>query len=103
MAPCAPFEGGNQHAAEASGAVFTMWPNPNHDGRLNLSLNEVNEGVGVVYVEVYDPHGRRVRLHTIPTQGAFTTLLELGDLSTGMYIVNVTAGTRTYTERLVVQ
>jgi len=40
----------------------------------------------------------------IPTQGdRLNTVLDLqGDLATGMYLVNITAGDKRYTERLVI-
>ena len=47
----------------------------------------------------------RVTTRAIPVQdGTINTALDLnGSLAGGMYLVNVTAGTKTYTERLVIQ
>jgi hypothetical protein len=87
----------------ADEAAFRMWPNPNRDGVLYLELSEVEQGVSTVYVEVYDMFGRRVAERAIAVEGAFNTVIELGDLSGGMYTVNTMAGSRTYTERLVIQ
>jgi len=46
-----------------------------------------------------------VMARTIAVQDGFVkTNLDLnGDLSGGMYMVNITAGDKTYTERLVIQ
>jgi len=58
-----------------------------------------------VSVDIYDMTGKKVTTRTIAVQdGYLKTALDLnGDLSGGMYLVNITAGDKTYTERLVIQ
>ncbi|HPF91444.1 MAG TPA: GEVED domain-containing protein, partial [Flavobacteriales bacterium] len=103
--PCAlPNGGGNSLAVQGDGE-FTMYPNPNRGDQLFLNLSKVQEGVNTVNVDVYDLTGKRVMARTIAVQDGFVkTNLELnGDLSGGMYMVNITSGDKTYTERLVIQ
>lgn len=56
-------------------------------------------------MDIYDLRGQRVTARTIAVQDSFVnTQLELnGDLVGGMYKVHITAGTKVYTERLVIQ
>ena len=104
--PCtAPFEGGSGslHLGLDDAAEFTMWPNPNRGEQLFLELTELEEGVTTVYLEVYDLFGKRVMDNAIPVEGAFNTVVELSDVAAGLYTVNLVAGTKTYSQRLVIQ
>jgi len=102
--PCAEAVGGGSSLA-TQGAEFTMYPNPNRGDQLFVSLSSVEEGVNTVNVDIYDLAGKRVAARTIAVQDGFVkTNLDLnGDLAGGMYMVNITAGDKTYTERLVIQ
>ena len=103
--PCAlPNGGGNSMVVEGN-STFTMFPNPNRGDQLFLSVSSVEEGVNTVSVDIFDLTGKRVMARTIAVQDGFiNTNLELnGDLAGGLYVVNVTAGTKAYTERLVIQ
>ena len=82
-----------------------MYPNPNRGDQLYLSLDAVEEGVNTVSVDIFDLFGKRVSARTIAVNDGFiNTVLELnGDMANGMYMVNITAGEKTYTERLVIQ
>jgi hypothetical protein len=95
---------GSNLAAEGNGD-FTMYPNPNRGDQLFLSLSKVEAGVHTVSVDIFDLTGKRAMARTIPVQDGFLkTNLDLnGDLATGMYMVNITAGEKTYTQRLVIQ
>ncbi|MBL0127225.1 MAG: T9SS type A sorting domain-containing protein [Flavobacteriales bacterium] len=98
-------QGGNQNMATDNGAAMHMYPNPNRGDQLFLSLDAIEEGVHTVSVDIYDTFGKRVSARTIAVQDGFiNTVLELnGELATGLYMVNITAGDATYTERLVIQ
>ncbi|MCB0767939.1 MAG: T9SS type A sorting domain-containing protein, partial [Flavobacteriales bacterium] len=98
-------EGGSSSLAAQGDAEFSMYPNPNRGDQLFVSLSSVEEGVNTVSVDIYDLAGKRVAARTIAVQDGFVkTNLELnGDLAGGMYLVNITAGDKTYTERLVIQ
>ncbi len=98
-------EGGNQNMVSDNGTNLRMYPNPNRGDQLYLSLDAVDEGVETVSVDMYDTFGKRVSARTIPVQDGFiNTVLELnGELAGGLYMVNITAGGKTYTQRLVIQ
>ena len=103
--PCAlPNGGGNSMVVEGNN-TFTMYPNPNRGDQLFLSVSNVEEGVNTVNVDIFDMTGKRVMARTIAVQDGFVnTNMELnGDLAGGLYVVNITAGTKAYTERLVIQ
>jgi len=82
-----------------------MYPNPNRGDQLFVNMSSVQEGVQTVSVDIFDLTGKRVSARTIAVQdGSVRTNMDLnGDLSSGMYMVHVTVGDKTYTERLVIQ
>ena len=82
-----------------------MFPNPNRGDVLSFSLSSIEEGVNTVSVDIFDLYGKRVGARTIVVaDGNVNTVLDLnGALAAGMYVVNITAGTDSYTERLVIQ
>jgi hypothetical protein len=96
-------DGGSQSLATTGGAL-TMYPNPNRGDQLFINLTEIEADVTTVSVDIYDLSGKRVSARTIAVQDGFlNTTLELnGDLAGGMYMVNITAGDKAYTERLVI-
>jgi len=107
-APCpvGPLNGGSSNMApEISTGNFTLYPNPNRGDQLFIALSEVPADVNMVSVSLFDLAGQQVIARTIPAQdGYLKTTLDLhGELSGGMYLVHITAGDRTYTERLVIQ
>ncbi|WKZ65772.1 MAG: T9SS type A sorting domain-containing protein [Flavobacteriales bacterium] len=84
---------------------MALYPNPNQGDQLMLSLSAVAQGVQTVSVDLFDLFGKRVAARTIPVQDGFVnTMLELnGELANGLYMVSITAGADSYTERLVIQ
>ena len=81
-----------------------MYPNPNRGDQLTLSISAVEDGVNTVSVDIFDLYGKRVSARTLAVQDGFIyTVLDLHDMAAGIYMVNITAGTKTYTERLVIQ
>jgi hypothetical protein len=101
-----PAGNGNQNfAAEGGAAELRMFPNPNRGDLLTFSLSAIEEGVNTVSVDIYDLTGARVSARTIAVAGGnVNTVLDLnGELAAGMYLVNITAGKTSYTERLVIQ
>ena len=106
---CTVFTGGcNNGGGENSGAEASdlqMYPNPNRGDQLYLSLENVAAEVGTLNVDIYDAFGKRVSARTIAVNAGFVnTVLELnGELASGLYTVNITAGELTYTERLIIQ
>ncbi|MDQ3101499.1 MAG: T9SS type A sorting domain-containing protein, partial [Bacteroidota bacterium] len=86
-------------------AELNMWPNPNRGDQLFISLSEVPEGTTTVSVDMFDLRGQRVMNQTLAANDGFlNTVIGLdGTLAAGMYMVNITAGEKVYTQRLVVQ
>ncbi|MEZ4757508.1 MAG: T9SS type A sorting domain-containing protein [Flavobacteriales bacterium] len=90
---------------ELQAAELRMFPNPTRGDVLNFSLSAVDAGEERVSFDIYDLSGKRVSSRQLPVNaGAVNTVIELNsELSAGMYMVNITAGARLYTERLMVQ
>jgi hypothetical protein len=106
--PCtAPFQGGGGNLNSAlveEGITLSLWPNPNNGEQLYLQLSEVDAGVTQVTVELHDAFGKRVMSRVIPVNGPFNTVIDLeGSLSGGLYLVNLTAGEKVFTQRLVIE
>lgn len=104
---CAMQGGGqNMLMEEEASSHLKMYPNPNRGDQLMLRIDEVGAGVNTVSVEVHDNFNRLVIARTLAVQdGSLNTVFDLSrsDLAAGVYLVNVTVGTRVYTERLVIQ
>jgi len=80
-----------------------LFPNPNNGQQLTLSLSAVEEGVNTVAVDIFDLNGARVRAEVIAVNdGMLFQQMALNELASGLYMVNITAGSQRYTERLVI-
>ena len=103
IAPCANITGTTTSLRGES--TLTMYPNPNNGGQLFISLNEVAADVNTVSMDIFDMTGKRVAARTITVQDGFINQsVELnGELAGGLYMVNITAGDKTFSERLVIQ
>ncbi|HMC97150.1 MAG TPA: T9SS type A sorting domain-containing protein, partial [Flavobacteriales bacterium] len=112
-----PVNGGGQNMVLENGGL-RMYPNPNRGDQLYLSLELPRDVVvgepalsGVegpnhtIRVDIYDLYGERVSAHSIPANDGFiNTVLDLpGDMASGVYLVNITAGEQRFTERLVIE
>ncbi len=102
---CVNAQGGNNNLATQSEGFLIMYPNPNQGDQLFINLTEVGAEVFAVSVDIYELTGKRISARTIAVQdGRINTALDLnGDIANGLYMVNITAGVKTYTERLVIQ
>jgi hypothetical protein len=102
-----PAGNGNQNfgSEPVTASEAKLFPNPNRGDLLNLSISAVEEGVNTVSVDIFDLFGKRVSARTIAVAGGnVNTVLDLnGELAAGMYLVNIIAGEKSYTERLVIQ
>jgi hypothetical protein len=84
-------------------AKLAMFPNPNNGEQLTVSLSAVEEGVNTISVDIFDLSGARVSSRTIAVNdGMVYQVLSLGEMADGLYMVNITAGSKRYTERLVI-
>ncbi|MBK7085824.1 MAG: T9SS type A sorting domain-containing protein [Flavobacteriales bacterium] len=85
-------------------SAFRMYPNPNNGQQVFLQIGELPETDVLVTVDIVDVFGKRVMSVTETAQnGSLNTVLALDNsLASGMYTVQVTAGDKTFTERLVI-
>ena len=92
-------------ASASADMDFAMYPNPNREGQLFITMNGIAQDVEVVTVDIYDMLGQRATNATIAVAGGLlNTVLDLPvDMPAGMYLVNITAGDHLRSERLVVQ
>ncbi|MCB9168693.1 MAG: T9SS type A sorting domain-containing protein [Flavobacteriales bacterium] len=84
---------------------MTLWPNPNRGDQLFLALNGLAETQALVKLDLFDIYGQRVLSRQLQAdQGAVNGAIDLeGQLAPGMYMVNIAAGDRHFTERLVIE
>ncbi len=99
-------QNGNERATEVDDSgVLNMWPNPNNGDELFLTMNGFDTQVTTVTVDIYDLFGQRVMNRRIAVEdGTLNTVLALNkEMASGLYFVNITAGSEVRTERLVIQ
>jgi hypothetical protein len=89
----------------STAAVMSMWPNPNRGEQLYITIDQLNADVTTATVDIFDLVGRKVTSRTIAVNGSTvnTSISLEGGFGSGMYLVNVTAGEQTFTQRLVIQ
>ena len=90
---------------EALVSTLTMWPNPNRGEQLFITIDRLDTEVTTATVDIFDLVGKKVSSRTIAVNGTtLNTVIDLdGTLSGGIYVVNLTAGEQTFTQRLVNQ
>jgi len=98
-------QGGSSSMTTQGSGALTLYPNPNNGDQLFINLSEVDSEVNTVSVDIFDLAGKRISARTIAVNDGFVkTNIDLnGELSNGLYMVNITAGEKTYNERLVIQ
>jgi hypothetical protein len=78
---------------------FVVYPNPNN-GSFNVKLNTVNTNVDIV---VYDIRGRKVYNETFKPESNFNQVVNLGSAESGVYLLQISDGTRTKTKKIIVE
>ena len=82
---------------------LALFPNPNNGQQLTVSLSAVEQGVETVAVDIFDLNGARVSAQVIAVNdGMVYQVVDVAGLADGLYMVNITAGSQRYTERLVI-
>ncbi|HRO97931.1 MAG TPA: T9SS type A sorting domain-containing protein, partial [Flavobacteriales bacterium] len=90
-------------STEVNEASLVLFPNPNNGQQLTVSLSAVEEGVKTVSVDIFDMNGARVSAQVIGVNdGMLFEQVAVNELASGLYMVNITAGDKRYTERLVI-
>ncbi|RLJ63379.1 putative secreted protein (Por secretion system target) [Lacinutrix venerupis] len=78
---------------------FSVFPNPNN-GEFNIKFNSVSNDIAI---SIFDVRGRSVYNKSYTTSGAFNEAINLGDVQSGMYLLNVKDGDRTITKKIIVE
>jgi len=78
---------------------FAIYPNPNN-GEFNVKFNATSNNVSL---EVFDIRGRSVYAQGFNNSGIFNETINLGNVQSGMYLLNVNDGSRTFTKKIVVE
>ncbi|HPF98398.1 MAG TPA: T9SS type A sorting domain-containing protein, partial [Mangrovimonas sp.] len=81
---------------------FSLFPNPNN-GEFTIKFKTIS-GQDQIGVQVSDIRGRTVFNNMYATNGTeFNQTINLGQLQSGMYLVNVNDGQRKITKKIVVE
>ncbi len=77
--------------------IYRIYPNPFSD-HINVAFNGIiNDDI---VVEMYDVLGRKVGENTVNVPDVYTRI-DLGSLAKGTYVIRITIGEETYTQRIV--
>lgn len=79
---------------------FALYPNPNN-GNFNIAFTSVSEKP--ISVNVYDMRGRQIYNNDFSNTGNFNQSINLDNVQSGVYLVNVTDGENKITKRIVIE
>lgn len=79
---------------------FVIYPNPN-TGNFNVQFN--GSSSNKVNVTVYDVRGRIIFNHTYANQTVFNQSIQLNDVQSGVYLLNVSDGGRKEVRKIIVK
>jgi hypothetical protein len=79
---------------------FSLFPNPN-DGTFTVKFNS-NTG-NDINVEVYDMRGRSIFNNVYQNNGVFEQTLQLDNVQSGIYLVNIQDGDKKIVKKIVVE
>lgn len=81
-------------------ANFTLYPNPN---RGNFTVKFNSESDKDIEVKVFDLRGRTILENTYPNNGFFNQEINLKNVTSGVYLVNINDGIKKTTKRILVE
>jgi len=86
---------------EANAAIY---PNPSNGEFFNLNVTDVVDAE-TINVEIFDVFGKLVQVERLAVNdGNVNRIIELeGDLTSGVYLVNIVINGKVQTERLAIQ
>lgn len=91
------------HTSLKEQGAFTAWPNPNNGERLHIRLTGMDADIHTADITLHDATGRQVLSTNLPVdQGSLATVLDLGHLGNGVYLVRVNAGGTLHESRIMV-
>lgn len=79
---------------------FTLYPNPNN-GNFTVQFNS-NSG-STIKIAIHDMTGREVFYKSYPSTGMFNQNLQLNNLQTGVYLVNVQDGNKKEVKKIIIE
>ena len=79
--------------------LFTIYPNPNN-GEFSIQVNSSSSNN--ILVEVYDLRGRLILNKSYDNSGSFNEKLNLGNVQSGLYLLNVSDGSRKSTKKILI-
>jgi hypothetical protein len=87
-----------------NGGGLSLWPNPNHEGHLTISVDDLGQVVDEASITVLDMFGRSVLSNTFSVDGSgLNYSVDLGSaFAKGMYVVQVSAGEHVLVRKLVI-
>ena len=80
---------------------LVVYPNPN-DGQFNLSMN-LKSYSSYQFVRIYTMSGELLYSKQVPGSGKVQVAIDLGDVPTGMYYVQVLREGQVTTKKVVIQ
>ena len=78
---------------------ITIYPNPN-DGTFNIKFTP-NSGENIK-IELFDLNGRSIYSKTYETSSTFDKMLQLNDLQSGLYLIQISEGSNRVTKKIIV-
>lgn len=78
---------------------FSVYPNPSN-GTFNIKMSGATEAVSVA---VYDIRGRSVYANTFKNVSNFNEVINMGNVASGMYLLQVSEGSKTTTKKIIVE
>ncbi len=78
---------------------FTVYPNPNN-GTFNVKMSSITDNVSIT---VFDIRGRSVYNNDYKNVSEFNEVINIGNVESGMYLLQVTAGSKKTTKKIIVE
>ncbi len=98
----APVAGNLEQVLNAQ-ARIQLWPNPNTGAQVNVRAEGFATASNTVAIDVMDLAGKVAYTATVPVMdGLLNTVLDLGHLNNGVYMLRFTTGENMQVERLVI-
>ena len=93
-----------REAATTAATTLRVWPNPNRGDRLHVNADELGPEATSATIDLLDLYGRPVMAPTVVpvSAGMLNTALPLTEMASGLYMVRVTVGERSFVQRLVI-
>lgn len=90
--------GKNVAAEEFELADFKLYPNPTSD---KITVSFTSETMQDVAFKLYDYTGREIQSQSVENKGQVEATVDLSQLATGVYLLNIKDGSHTMTKRVV--